>query len=59
MFYQWDFAFLLRYTAVETSPDRLGREAVQHLVRRIADPGYAPPVLNLIAPELTDRGSTA
>lgn len=59
--YSRDFGrtFLLPYTAVETSPDRVGREAVEHLVRRIVDPGYAPPVLNLIAPELTDRGSTA
>ncbi|MCI9858681.1 LacI family DNA-binding transcriptional regulator [Microbacterium proteolyticum] len=51
--------FLLPYTAVETSPDRLGRQAVQHLVRRIADPNYGPPVVRFIEPELTDRGSTA
>ena len=40
--YSQDFgrSFLLPYTAVETSPDKLGREAVQHLVRRIIDPGY-------------------
>ncbi|WP_295839671.1 LacI family DNA-binding transcriptional regulator [uncultured Microbacterium sp.] len=59
--YSRDFGrtFHLPYTAVETSPDGLGREAVQHLVRRIADPDYAPPVVGLIAPELTDRGSTA
>ena len=59
--YSRDFGrtFLLPYTAVETSPDQLGREAVQHLVRRIIDPEYGPPVVNLIAPELIDRGSTA
>jgi DNA-binding LacI/PurR family transcriptional regulator len=59
--YSRDFGrtFHLPYTAVETSPDGLGRAAVQHLVRRIADPDYAPPVVGLIAPELTDRGSTA
>ncbi|MGN7970741.1 LacI family DNA-binding transcriptional regulator [Microbacterium sp. 22296] len=59
--YSRDFGrtFLLPYTAVETSPDRLGRKAVQHLVRRIADPNYGPPVVRFIEPELTDRGSTA
>lgn len=59
--YSRDFGrtFLLPYTAVETSPDKLGRKAVQHLVRRIADPNYGPPVVRFIEPELTDRGSTA
>ncbi|MBD8205833.1 LacI family DNA-binding transcriptional regulator [Microbacterium sp. CFBP 8790] len=59
--YSRDFGrtFLLPYTAVETSPDTLGRAAVQHLVRRIADPNGGPPVVRFIAPELTDRGSTA
>ncbi len=59
--YARDFGrtFLLPYTAVETSPDQVGREAVQHLVRRIIDPEYAPPAITLIAPALTDRGSTA
>lgn len=59
--YSRDFGrtFLLPYTAVETSPDGLGRKAVQHLVRRIADPDYGPPVVGFIEPELTDRGSTA
>lgn len=51
--------FLLPYTAVETSPDVLGREAVQHLVRRIAEPGRDAPVVRFIEPELTNRGSTA
>lgn len=59
--YSRDFGrtFLLPYTAVETSPDRLGRTAVQHLVRRIADPDHGPAVVGFIEPELTDRGSTA
>jgi len=59
--YSQDFgrSFLLPYTAVETSPDKLGREAVQHLVRRISDPDYAPTVAKFIEPELTIRGSTA
>jgi DNA-binding LacI/PurR family transcriptional regulator len=59
--YSRDFGrtFLLPYTAVETSPDGLGRQAVQHLVRRIAEPDYAPSVVGLIEPELSDRGSTA
>jgi len=52
--------FSLAYTAVESSPDQLGRLAVQQLVRRIIDPGQAgPPVVKFIAPELMDRGSTA
>lgn len=50
--------FSLPYTAIETSPDKLGREAVQQLVRRIINPEQAgPPVVKFIAPELTDRGS--
>lgn len=59
--YSRDFgrSFLLPYTAVETSPDTVGREAVQHLVRRINDPGFAPPVVKFVEPELTTRGSTA
>ncbi|KSU54669.1 LacI family DNA-binding transcriptional regulator [Microbacterium enclense] len=51
--------FLLPYTAVETSPDGLGREAVQQLVRRIVAPQGGPSVVRFIEPELTDRGSTA
>jgi DNA-binding LacI/PurR family transcriptional regulator len=51
--------FSLPYTAIETSPDKLGRAAVQALVRRIQDgEGAAAPVVRFIAPELTDRGST-
>jgi DNA-binding LacI/PurR family transcriptional regulator len=59
--YPRDFGrgFLLPYTAIETSPDKLGREAIQHLVRRIHAPDYAPPVVRFVEPELTNRGSTA
>ena len=60
--YSQDFGrtFSLPYTAVESSPDKLGRMAVQQLVRRIIDPGQAgPAVVKFIAPELVDRGSTA
>jgi DNA-binding LacI/PurR family transcriptional regulator len=52
-------SFSLPYTAIETSPDKLGQHAVRQLVRRINDPELAgPPVTRFIAPELTDRGST-
>lgn len=52
--------FSLPYTAAETAPDRLGRAAVQTLVRRMLDPdGVAASGANFIAPTLTDRGSTA
>lgn len=51
-------AFSLPYTAVETSPDLLGQQAVQQLVRRIKDPeGTGAPITRFIAPELTNRGS--
>lgn len=51
--------FSLPYTAIETSPDKLGRAAVQALVRRMQDdPQAGPPIVRFIAPELTDRGST-
>lgn len=51
--------FSLPYTAIETSPDRLGRAAVQALVHRMKDHDTADaPVVRFIAPELTDRGST-
>ncbi|GAA4481033.1 LacI family DNA-binding transcriptional regulator [Microbacterium panaciterrae] len=59
--YAKDFgrAFSLPYTAVESSPDQLGQQAVRQLVRRIADPELAgAPVTRFIAPELTNRGST-
>ena len=52
--------FSLPYTSIETSPDILGRQAVQQLVRRIASPELAgAPITRLVAPELRDRGSTA
>ncbi len=60
--YSRDFGriFSLQYTAVESSPDKLARFAVQQLVRRIIDPDQAgPAVVKFIAPELVDRGSTA
>ena len=59
--YARDFgqSFLLPYTAVETSPDGLGRLAVQQLVRRINDPDSVSTVVELIEPTLTIRGSTA
>jgi len=51
--------FSLPYTAVESSPDKLGRSAVQSLVRRMLDPeGVGAFETSLIAPTLTDRGST-
>lgn len=59
--YSKDFgnSFLLPYTAVESAPDKLGRSAVQHLVRRIAAGGRGPSVVRFVEPHLTDRGSTA
>nr|WP_286311785.1 substrate-binding domain-containing protein [Agromyces mangrovi] len=59
--YPRDFGrtFQLPFTAVETSPDELGRDAIEHLVRRISDPTYAPPVVRFVEPEITNRGSTA
>lgn len=59
--YSRDFgrAFSLPYTAIETSPDKLGRKAVQQLVRRILTPELAgSTVVKFISPVLTDRGST-
>jgi DNA-binding LacI/PurR family transcriptional regulator len=59
--YARDFgqSFLLPYTAVETSPDGLGRLAVQQLVRRINDPDTVSTVVDFVEPVLTIRGSTA
>jgi len=59
--YSTDFGrnFSLPYTAVESSPDKLGRLAVEQLGRRIQAPEQAgPPVVRFIAAELVDRGST-
>ena len=51
--------FSLPYTAVETSPNKLGRLAVRSLVRRMASPRDASPfTVELVAPSITDRGST-
>jgi DNA-binding LacI/PurR family transcriptional regulator len=51
--------FSLPYTAVETSPNKLGRLAVQALVQRMASPEDAgAPRVELVAPLITDRGST-
>jgi DNA-binding LacI/PurR family transcriptional regulator len=52
--------FSLPFTAVESSPDVLGRLAVRRLVHRIRLPGAAgAPEVGLVAPTLTERGSTA
>lgn len=52
--------FSLPYTAVETSPDELGRRAVGQLLQRIADPERAgAPLTRFVAPRITDRGSAA
>lgn len=59
--YSTDFArnFSLPYTAVESSPDKLGRLAVEQLRRRMQAPDEAGrPVVRFIAAELVDRGST-
>ena len=51
--------FSLPYTAVETSPNKLGRLAVQALVQRMTSPESAiAPKVELVAPHITDRGST-
>ncbi|GAA1447875.1 LacI family DNA-binding transcriptional regulator [Leifsonia poae] len=52
-------AFSLPFTSVETSPDRLGQEAVRRLIRRIAgDPDVGAPLVRFVEPVLVDRGST-
>jgi len=59
--YSEDFGrlFSLPYTAVETSPNKLGRMAVQALVQRMTNPtGATAPRVDLVAPLITDRGST-
>jgi DNA-binding LacI/PurR family transcriptional regulator len=59
--YSEDFGrlFSLPYTAVETSPNKLGRMAVQALVQRMTNPvGATAPQVDLVAPHITDRGST-
>ena len=59
--YSEDFGrlFSLPYTAVESSPDKLGRKAVQSLVTRLVEPGATNDrAYELVAPTITDRGST-
>lgn len=51
--------FSLPYTAVETSPNKLGRMAVQALVQRMTtSPDASLWRVELVAPHVTDRGST-
>jgi DNA-binding LacI/PurR family transcriptional regulator len=52
--------FSLPYTAVETSPNKLGRLAVQALVQRMLNPAAVSTsgIEHLVAPHITDRGST-
>ena len=51
--------FSLPYSAVETSPNKLGRMAVQALVQRMTTaPDAGPWRVELVAPHITDRGST-
>jgi DNA-binding LacI/PurR family transcriptional regulator len=61
--YSDEFArmFSLPFSSIESAPDRLGRLAVRRLVRRISSPAERgePNVVELIPPELVDRGSTA
>jgi DNA-binding LacI/PurR family transcriptional regulator len=60
--YSDEFArmFSLPFSSIESAPDRLGKLAVRELIRRISSPARRtePHVLELIAPELVDRGST-
>lgn len=61
--YSDEFArtFSLPYSAIDSAADELGRRAVTQLVARIEgrlDPG-SPNVVQLIAPAINDRGSTA
>jgi len=53
--------FSLPYSSVESAPDRLGGLAVRQLVRRIEGEVDAdePYVVELLEPEIVDRGSTA
>jgi DNA-binding LacI/PurR family transcriptional regulator len=50
--------FHLPYTAIESSPDALGRLAVERIVERIVGADTSESVVHLVAPELIDRGST-
>ena len=50
-------AFSLPFTSIETSPDRLGRQAVAQLMKRLADDSTEAPRARFIEPILVDRGS--
>jgi DNA-binding LacI/PurR family transcriptional regulator len=60
--YSAEFArmFSLPFSSIESAPDRLGMLAVRQLVRRISSPVLRaePNVVELIPPQLVDRGST-
>jgi DNA-binding LacI/PurR family transcriptional regulator len=60
--YSDEFArmFSLPFSSIESAPDRLGQLAVRQLVRRVSIPALRaePHVVELIPPELVDRGST-
>ncbi|MEO7015541.1 MAG: LacI family DNA-binding transcriptional regulator [Leifsonia sp.] len=52
-------AFSLPFTLVETSPAKLGEQAVRQLVRRLESPAEAgAPRARFVEPRLVDRGST-
>ncbi|MQA33142.1 LacI family DNA-binding transcriptional regulator [Modestobacter roseus] len=61
--YSDEFAksFSLPFSFIESAPDRLGRMAVDHLVRRIEQSNEAVGghVVRLVDPEFVDRGSVA
>jgi DNA-binding LacI/PurR family transcriptional regulator len=58
--YSNEFArtFHLPYTAIESSPDALGRCAVETIVERILSADSSASAVTLIAPQLIERGST-
>jgi DNA-binding LacI/PurR family transcriptional regulator len=53
--------FDLPFSSIESAPDRLGELAVRQLVHRITTPPHddEPHIVELLPPELVDRGSTA
>jgi len=61
--YSDEFArtFSLPYSSIESAPDRLGSMAVRQLVRRIEGELATdePSLVQLLDPEIVDRGSTA
>jgi DNA-binding LacI/PurR family transcriptional regulator len=59
--YSDDFArtFSLPYSAIDSAADELGRLAVGRLVSRIEGNSDAETTVDLIAPRIDDRGSTA